>query len=198
MALALLARVQLIPSLAGANPAYLQNLIDAASNLIENYCKRVFLTTVYVDEVYDGDGSSVLLLRNIPITALTTVKVVQADDTEVACAGTEFRRNDGIGEIRHRPACDCTYCHFPRGFRNIKVSYTAGLGLTADVLPEDIQEACGQLCAWLHEMAATAAGAVKAWKLGDAAVTYAIPVVGASAIPDTVKQLIGPYRKFVP
>jgi len=98
MALALLARVQLIPSLAGANPAYLQNLIDAASNLIENYCKRVFLTTVYVDEVYDGDGSSVLLLRNIPITALTTVKVVRADDTEVACAGMEFR-NDGSNRL---------------------------------------------------------------------------------------------------
>ena len=198
MALALLARVQMIPSLAGADPIYLQNLIDAASNLIENYCKRVFLTTVYVDQVYDGDGTRALLLRNLPITALTTVKVVEADDTEVACVGTEFRRDDRIGEIRPRPACACTYCFFPSGYRNIKVSYTAGLGLTADVLPEDIQEACGQMCTWLHEMAATAAGALQAWKLGDAANTYAIPAVGTSAIPDTVKQLIGPYRKFVP
>ena len=148
MALALLARVQLIPALAGADPIYLQNLIDASSNLIENYCKRTFLTTVYVDEVYDGDGTRALLLKNLPITALTMVTVVESDDTEVDCAGTEFRRDDGIGEIRPRPACACTYCYFPSGYRNILVSYTAGLGVTADVLPEDIQEACGQMCAW--------------------------------------------------
>ena len=198
MALVLLARAQELPELAAVDVTYLGHLIDAASTLLEGWCKRTFLTTVYVDEVYDGDGTRALLLRNLPITALTTVTVVESDDTEVDCAGTEFRRDDGIGEIRPRPDCACTYCFFPSGYRNIKVSYTAGLGITADVLPEAIQEACAQTCKWLYVLAAGASGATAGWKLGDAAKTFAIPAVGSSSLPAEVKMLISRYRKFVP
>jgi len=42
-------------------------LINAATDYIESYCGRRFKKTTYTQEIYDGDNSMVLSLRNFPV-----------------------------------------------------------------------------------------------------------------------------------
>jgi hypothetical protein len=53
--------------------ALLSVLITAASDVIEKYCKRRFLTHAY-DELYDGSGDKRLLLRQYPLQSVTSVR----------------------------------------------------------------------------------------------------------------------------
>jgi len=185
------ARAAMVPALAGIDAPYLAVLVSAASNMIIRYCKRDFVDTDYVDEVYDGQGTYVLMLRQFPIIALTSVDTVESDGTTETCLTAQFRTDDDVGEIRHIPECTCDYTYFPKGYRNILVTYKAGF---ADI-PEDVQEACAQTVAWLYSNA-IAASNVESWKLGDAAMSYKTDMVGAGKmmLPATVRQLIGPYR----
>ena len=193
MALITLARAQMVPSLASANAAYLTLLIDAASDMAERYCKRVFTSTTYTDEVYDGDGTTLLQLDRFPVTTLTTVKVVESDETETSCAGTQFRIDGDIGEIKFKPEATSEYTHFPIGYQNVKVTYVAGY---TDI-PEAVQEAVAQICAWLYAEAAATPG-VESWKLGDAAVKYKTPAADAALLPPLVRELLSTYRQVIP
>lgn len=62
-------------NLVGLSPAYntLTALITAASDAIEKYCKRRFVTQAY-DELYDGKGQRRLQLRQYPIQKVTSVR----------------------------------------------------------------------------------------------------------------------------
>ncbi len=180
-------RAAMLPVLADAEPAYIVELVSTASELIIRYCRRDFVRTAYNDEVYDGNGSRVLTLRQFPVLELTEVKIVEHDGAEIACDGDNYRVDRDVGEIRPRPDCDCDYCYFPRGFRNVLVTYIAGF----DPVPADIQEACAQTAAWLFSTGSAAAN-VDAWKLGDASVSYRGD--GAQPLPTAIRQMLGPYR----
>jgi len=183
------ARAAMVPALTGIDAAYLAVLVSAASNMAIKYCKREFLTATFTDEEYDGDGTTVLTLRQFPITALTNVKTVEDDGTTSTCLGAEFRINRELGEIKPAPDCDCDYCYFPRGYQNIKVTYVAG----AATVPEDVQEAVAQIVEWLFSNAGAASN-VESWKLGDAAAKYKLDLGGTPMLPATVRMLLAPYR----
>ena len=183
------ARAAMVPSLTGINAAYLAALVSAASNMIIRYCKRDFVDTAYVDEEYDGEGTYVLMLRQFPIITLTSVETMESDGTLLTCLTAQFRTDDDVGEIRHIPECTCDYTYFPKGYRNILVTYQAGFA----TIPEDVQEATAQTVAWLYANASAAAN-VESWKLGDAAQKYKLDLGGTPMLPATVRQLIGPYR----
>ena len=183
------ARAAMVPSLTGINAAYLAALVSAASNMIIKYCKRDFVDTAYVDEEYDGEGTYVLMLRQFPIITLTSVETMESDGTLLTCLTAQFRTDDDVGEIRHIPECTCDYTYFPKGYRNILVTYQAGFA----TIPEDVQEATAQTVAWLYANASAAAN-VESWKLGDAAAKYKLDLAGTPMLPATVRQLIGPYR----
>jgi len=187
------ARAAYIPSLAGIDALYLAALITAASNMVERYCKREFTETLHTDELHDGDGSTVLWLKNFPVASLTSIKTVEDDASEETCLGAEFRVNLLTGEVRPAPDCDCTYCHFPEGNRNIQATYTAGWA----TIPEDIQEAVAQTVAWLYAKA-SAAVTDSGWKLGVAAKTYFKEGAGDALLPATVRQLLAFYRNVRP
>ena len=184
-----LARAQMVPSLASADAAYLAELISAASTMVIKYCNRDFNSTVYTEEEYDGEGTSVLLLNQFPIITLTSVITVLDDGTEDTCLGAQFRIDSDLGEIRPTPDCDCTYSWFLAGYRNIKVTYTAGYA----TVPADVQEATAQEVAYLFANASTAAN-VDSWKLGDAAVAYNTTTAATQLLAPVVRQLLGPYR----
>ena len=189
--LIVLARAQQLPTLASVNAAYLANLISAASTAIERYCKRVFGSAAYVSEVYDGNGSTAMFLLNFPITALTSVVVLESDGTTTTLAGTGFDIDAGIGEIRFERDCSTDYCYFPSGFQNLQVNYTAGFA----TIPADLQEACAQYCAWLYAGSAVMAG-VQSEKLGDYAASFG--PAAANIIPLQVQKMINPYRSIRP
>jgi hypothetical protein len=70
--------------------ALLQTLITAASDAIQKYCRRDFLSTAY-DELYSGNGQRHLLLREYPVVSVqsvryrpvTVLKITNTDPTNV-------------------------------------------------------------------------------------------------------------------
>src|SRR6266404_9335992 len=70
--------------------ALLQSLLTAASDAIQKFCRRDFVSTTY-DELYSGNGESRLLLRQYPIVSVesvryrpvTVLKITNTDATNV-------------------------------------------------------------------------------------------------------------------
>lgn len=59
--------------------ALLLELVSAATDLIESYCKRQFMSRTYTCEIYDGSDSDTLLLNQYPVTALTRCNTGRLD-----------------------------------------------------------------------------------------------------------------------
>ena len=62
-------------------------LKDVAEKMIKNYCGRDLESTSY-EERYDGDGSSVLVLRQYPVTAITRLTLWPIDVIRVKNSNT--------------------------------------------------------------------------------------------------------------
>ena len=185
------ARAQMLPTLAAVPAAYLAVLITAASTAVHKWCKREFTSTVYVSEIYDGNGSTAMFLDNFPIIALTSIVVLEAGGTTTTLLGAQFDTDVGTGEIRFIRNCTAGYCYFPSGFQNLQANYTAGFA----AVPEDIQEATAHMCAYIYGMASLVVG-VKSEKLGDYAKAFGI--VGDEQMPPLIKQMLSQYRNIRP
>lgn len=48
--------------------------INHATGFIEQYCRRSFLSQTYTQEKYDGTGTKVLLLKQFPVTSITSLE----------------------------------------------------------------------------------------------------------------------------
>jgi len=108
----------------------LKSIIDSISTSIEKYCSRTFLSTSYT-EYYNGDGRSILYLKNYPIISITSI---HEDDNWVWDSSTlistsYYRTFDDLGIIFK----DGT--RLDTGRLNIKVVYVAGF----TTIPSDIQ-----------------------------------------------------------
>lgn len=121
-------------------------LIPTAQAEIEAYTDRVIESATYTDEAYSGDGSQELLLRNWPVTVLTSIKVKADDGTTTTLDSSDYRADLGThntGLVVRLPytggssrlAVDdwgeplgyrSQGASFPEGFQNILVTYTGG------------------------------------------------------------------------
>ena len=63
---------QAIPSVPSADDAIVEDLIDAASEMIEHYCRRTFALTTY-DEIANGRFDGRLRLKQFPIVTVTRI-----------------------------------------------------------------------------------------------------------------------------
>ena len=179
-------RAREIPALAGADATYLSHLAAAACEAVERYCKRAFALTSYTAEYHDGGGETSLFVENFPVTALQSVTIVEPGGGQVQIEAAGFDVNAGTGEVRFKAGASGGYDRFPKGFRNIKVSYTAGF----EEVPEAVKEAAAQLAAHLHSSAAREGG-VAAEKLGQYSRRFA---AAGQGMPAAVRQLLAPYR----
>lgn len=113
--------------------ALLERMINAASATIERYCGRTFLQATYTD-VMHGTGQRRMSLRNIPVTAVTSVTVggraIQPRQSET-----------GQGFTFDKYCVSLTGHSFADGYDNVVISYTAGF---AEV-PADVDMACCEL-----------------------------------------------------
>lgn len=129
------------------------NAITSAQADLESYCGRTFDQTSYTDEKYDGTGTPYLTLNNAPVTTLTSVGIIYDGNTETIAA-TDYRLDANTGRIAR---IDSSYGRvvvddfgeivtrqwswwpkFPRGFRNVVVTYVAGY--TALTMPADLKQ----------------------------------------------------------
>ena len=103
----------------------LKQYIYSVTDFLENVCGRRFQQTTYTNEVYDGsniDGSpkAWLVLRNSPVTTLTSFQYrtgAKSSPTWVDYQADTYQERLSLGIIR---------VNLARGFQNNRVTYTAG------------------------------------------------------------------------
>lgn len=118
---------------------------------IESYCDRLF-TSASRTENYSGDGSQILIVQQWPITAITSITI----DSTVLTTATDYaiaeRMNGGIYRlpfdssvgfgsvdqwgvpVRQSAIGYHKSPHWPEGYDNIEVIYTAGYVTAPDDL----------------------------------------------------------------
>jgi hypothetical protein len=123
--------------------SYLTNRINAASAEIQTWCNRTFPLTNYTEN-YDGPGSTILQLRQRPVTAVTSITTEFYSGMPTVIPSTEFVLNSRTGLVSVKPSSTYSYW-FPydavAGQQSIQVVYTAGYS----TIPQDIQEAVAKI-----------------------------------------------------
>jgi uncharacterized phiE125 gp8 family phage protein len=185
------------PVLSSINTALLNALLNAASNMIENACRRSFASTTRT-EYYDGDDTQRLVLRQYPITSITSISVYESGGTWTAITPvlTAFIVNavNGVVQFNNNCSTALAYIYFPLGMQNIKIVYVAGYA----TIPDDLQEAAVQTAAWLMQCSTNNPNIIRE-RLGNYEVQFIGAVSSAGAmpaqLPPTVRTLIAPYRE---
>jgi hypothetical protein len=133
MALTTLARVKEYLSIATddtADDLLLTRLIGSASSAIEVYCSRVFASATY-NEVRDGTGTRKMVLRNFPVTAVSSVTI---NGRSIPQRPSPLSSGYTFDDLR----VALTGHVFDEGVDNVQISYTAGLA----AVPADVEQAC--------------------------------------------------------
>lgn len=114
--------------------------INKATRSIENYCGRRFLLTSYTNEEYAATNTDQLVLRQRPVTSLTSLDIRDAglniDNWETIDSQLYFYdANAGVLDLDFNA----------RGrWNRYRVTYSAGY----TTIPEDLAEACANLAAY--------------------------------------------------
>lgn len=192
----------------------LKSFIDGVSSLMKRQLMRDIENQEYV-EFHSGNGLPFLLLRQFPVTAVTTVCVDDAgyfgtapscfDSSQNLVEGVDYALVSGfadlgssgilrrIGSTWHQPASRTrgvlqTLPGVPCG--NIKVQYTAGF----QVIPPGISLAVNSLVIKLCSQAELG-GAIQSMSYEDAAVTYLNPADLVHAI-GSIESTLANYRSI--
>ncbi|WP_372395294.1 head-tail connector protein (plasmid) [Azospirillum sp. HJ39] len=102
----------------------LARLITTASTAIQNSLNRPSLAPTVYDGVFDGTGGATIVPKNYPVTDVASVTV------------------DGASVLLDRVVWDAISISlkagtFPRGRGNVRITYTAG-----QPIPADVEQAC--------------------------------------------------------
>lgn len=132
-----------IPPATTTFDARLTRFIDAASQAIENFLDRTVLTATYT-EIQDGRASNRVILRNFPVTSVTSVYIdpdSEFTDPSTEVDSSDFRLEDeSLIVLLHR--------QFPRGTQNVRVIYDAGYA----TVPPVIENSCLFLVEWYYDL----------------------------------------------
>lgn len=125
--------------------AQITDLQSAVEKRVKEYLHRDIESTTYTAELYNGSGKSELVMRQFPVTSVTSVAVYDGyyNNAEVwttLVLGTDYTRKTIPLEAYSFILDDYT---FEKGNLNYKITYVAGYASTA--IPDDIQLACKEL-----------------------------------------------------
>lgn len=127
--------------------ALLGEMINGATDVIEAFCGRRFLTATYTDEVYSpSEGRSIVYLRHWPVTTLTRVQyragTPDVPNWTTMLAGEYELKEDG----RQGALVLYTRIH---GINSLRVTYAAGYTIdyagNANSLPFSVTEVCEKM-----------------------------------------------------
>lgn len=164
--------------------ALLTRLITAASDYVQNYLSRDIMQTTYTGETYHGNGSGQLMLRQFPISAVSSVVVYNPSNMT---ATTTYTAADLLFDER------TLYLEsgkvFTMGQGNVKVNYTAGYTLAN--VPFSLSQAVIELLAVRYRERDRIGHVSKS--LGGETVTFDI-----KDMPNSVKTLLNNIMNVVP
>ena len=160
--------------------------INMATDMIESATGRRFKSTVYSNQVFDGNGEKEILLPQYPVTAFSSLEKNGAYDnsSQWEVVDTEdYWREDAYGRIIGQFRFSC-------GTGNYRASYTAGY----TTIPYDLQFACMKIVQFFS-FDFKASGIVSE-RLGDHQVTFAKGSEAGSFENDPViKKVVDKYRR---
>lgn len=144
--------------------------INQATGMIEGWCGKSpdqhFASATYTNEEYDGTGSPQLILRNRPVTSITSLQFRNSgqnvDDWDDFDTETYFTDTASLAA----GVVDLTY-NISSGFNRFRVTYVAGYS----TIPHDLAEAAAMIAAFLVDNGTTGT-AVKAKTQGPKKIEY--------------------------
>jgi len=168
-------------TLSGYNCSYLEDLINTASQAIEDYCRRVFVSATYTEYI-DGNDSCWLRVKYYPVTTITSVQVWDAqeqavDETLTEHEDFEFYLTEGM---------IYRFSKWSEGTKRYKVVYVAGYSAAA--MPDSVKKACIKLCK--IEYNRRGKEGIITEGAGGVNTTY-----DTKDVPNEVRVLIAPYVK---
>lgn len=118
----------------------LTQFVDDAQSILEAWLTRT-LESASFTEVFNGDGTDTVVLRNIPVTAVSEVLTSIEDSTEVDSTAYKFNPNNGVLKLDSKV--------FPKTFQDCRVKYTAGW--TTSTLPDAVRMGLIEMAALLYK-----------------------------------------------
>jgi Phage gp6-like head-tail connector protein len=159
----------------------LARLITAQSNYIKQWLQRDIVATSYVNEQYNGNGLSALMLRNWPLLGVSSITVTDTSGISSAYTAADVyfdRRNVFFNDSNNS---------FAKGLGNVSISYQAGFVTT----PPAIAQAAIELIAMRYKERDRVGHQSKQVQ-GDT-VSFI-----TKDMPDSVKTLLKQFRNVVP
>ena len=120
----------------------LQNIINAVETKVEQFLNRNLLAQNYV-EYYDGSGSELLILRNIPVNSVSKIEYYEGRINNVDI-WTEWTQDNQYSRLlipKEKHGIILEGGIFIKGIQNFRITYNAGYA----TLPYDINLACKEL-----------------------------------------------------
>ena len=166
----------------------LSDLIAEASLIVNEYCNRTFTLTTY-SEYYDiFQPSYGLILKKIPITAISTIVLNPNTVYSETVQGSQYIYSS-YGEVQLLPTSTSTAI-FPTGFRSVQANYTAGFA----TIPISIQGATAEMVKNLYYLS-TNDTTKESEKLGD--YSYARRKVDNSLLTPEITAVLDRYKLFI-
>lgn len=169
----------------------LASLITAASQFVASYCNRgPFLSIPYVD-LADGNGRAWMLLRQWPVTAVSSLVLGEPGGHQTTIVEAEAR--PGFLLEPPLPAggnqrLTLIQGVFPRGRSNVQVAYTAGYATPPPAVAQAVIELAGE-----RYRARDRIGMASKTLGGQETTSFSQADMNA-----TIKALLSSYRRLVP
>lgn len=156
--------------------------INAASQMIKNWCGRNFLSAANQTEILDGDGTTSYMPKNQPVNGVSKIEIWDGQEwDELEAANYDYTYDDN--EIYFTDGN-----LFSRGIKNYRVTYSSGYAQSD--IPWDLKRACAQLVQRALKKADKKEG-LSSESFGDATTSYDL---GSLISPDIV-AVLSMYRR---
>lgn len=198
-ALTTLARLKVYLGITSASyDTVLEYAIDSATAFILQYCDRTFQKIVYSNEIYDGNGSKNLLLKNYPVISGQTFTLEIRDSIDnngsfSVIASEDYFIKESSGIISYISGI------FAKIDQHYRISYTAGYDYDTasktltSVNLGDLEYAVWKLCATIYYQR-TSSGNVSSEHIGDYSITYMKEVMTDSELIMILDRYKRPYQ----
>jgi len=177
-ALTTLARVKTFLGISGtSNDELLTSLINSCTDFIENYCDRRFKQKAYTNELYNGNGTNKLLLKNYPVDESSTFKI-------------EERSSDLNEDDWNEIDTEYYFVHYDSGI--VEYDYDNSSTFLEDAGAGDLEYACWKLVSKVYNQRKQA-GNIQSERLGDYSVTFKKEVMADPEIKSILDKYKRPY-----
>ncbi len=186
-----------LTNLSAADNTNIEILINMLTEWIENYCQRRFKKTTYTQELYDGDGSRELYLRQYPVISGETFTLqerstsLNSSSWDTIDSENYFVENDtGIVELAGKSS---KFVNNPQAYR---ITYTAGFDFDnsatflSDTVAGDVEYAMFKILKSSWDKRKSQAGILKE-RLGD----YSVEFSGSVFESDEIKEVLDKYAR---